>query len=183
MLIRILVFFLETVFSLLIGAALLRGYMNGVRANMTAQPGYFVMAITDWIVKPLRRVLPVAVAKSRIDWASFMAAALLALLFAVLWDLLFGVGYWANGPTALLTLLGFSFKMLLRVALQTTMVLLIGYVIVSWVQPGSPAHSLLARLTEPMLAPLRRVVPLVGGLDLSALLLALLLQISLMLLG
>lgn len=184
MLSQILVFILQTIFFLLIGAALLRGYMNWVRVGMTVQPGLFVMAITDWIVKPLRRVLPVSLAKSRIDWASVIAAALLALLYALLLALLIG-WLWASGfaPAALLGIFTIALKMLVRVALQTAMVLLIGYVIISWVQPGSPAHSLLARLVEPMLAPLRRVVPTIGGLDLSALVLVILLQIGLMILG
>ena len=64
MLIRILAFLLETFFFVLIGAALLRAWMNGCRVNMRAQPGSFVMAVTDWLVKPLRRVLPKAWAHS-----------------------------------------------------------------------------------------------------------------------
>ena len=65
MLIRILSFLLETFFFVLIGAALLRAWMNGCRVNMRAQPGSFVMAVTDWLVKPLRRVLPKAWAQDR----------------------------------------------------------------------------------------------------------------------
>jgi YggT family protein len=75
-----------------------------------------------------------------------------------------------------------ALKMLVRVALQTMMILVIGFAILSWVQPGSPAYSLLGRLTEPLLAPLRRVIPTIGGVDLSALVLILLLQIGLMVL-
>jgi YggT family protein len=73
--------------------------------------------------------------------------------------------------------------MLARVALQTLTMLVFAYVIISWVQPGSPVHGLLSRLIEPPLAPLRRVVPSIGGVDLSAMALLLLLQIGLMLLG
>lgn len=188
MLIRILAFLLETFFFVLIGAALLRAWMNGCRVNMRAQPGSFVMAVTDWLVKPLRRVLPKAWAQSRIDWASVVAAAALALVYALVWALLFGVlmgtgDLTAFGPTALLPLLVFAVKMLVRVALQTAMILVFGFAILSWVQPGSPAYSLLGRLTEPLLAPLRRVIPTIGGVDLSALALILILQIGLMVLG
>ncbi|MDP3797683.1 MAG: YggT family protein [Polaromonas sp.] len=188
MLIRILAFLLEIFFFLLIGAALLRAWMNWLRVNMSAQPGSFVMAVTNWLVKPLRRVLPKALAQSRVDWASVLAAALLALGYALLWGLLFGVVLgatsWAAalGPTAFVSLLVFALKMLTRVALQTLFILVLGYVIMSWIQPGSPAYGLLARLTEPLLAPLRRVIPTVGGLDLSALVLLLVLQIGLMVL-
>lgn len=188
MLIRVLAFLLETFFFVLIGAALLRAWMNGCRVNMRAQPGSFVMAVTDWLVKPIRRVLPKAWAQARIDWASVVAAALLALVYALVWAVLFGVlagmGDLATfGPAALLSVLVFAVKMLVRVALQTAMVLVFGFAILSWVQPGSPAYSLLGRLTEPLLAPLRRVIPAIGGVDLSALALILILQIGLIVLG
>lgn len=180
MLIRIFTFLLETLFFVLIAAALLRAWMNWVRVNLRVQPGSFVMALTDWLVKPLRRTLPKALTQSRIDWASVVAAALLALAYALLWGLLSGLDL---SPMAFGGLLLFALKMLLRVALQTLLVLVLGYAILSWVQPGSPAYGLLARLTEPVLSPLRRVVPLIGGVDLSALALLLLLQIGLMVLG
>ena len=188
MLIRILSFLLETLFFLLIGAALLRAWMNWCRVNMHAQPGSFVLAVSDWLVKPLRRVLPAVIVKSKIDWASLIAAALLALAYALLWAVLFGVllggtDVTSLAPGAVLSLLAFALKMLVRVALQTLMILVVGFAILSWVQPGSPAYSLLGRLTEPLLAPLRRVIPAIGGLDLSALALILILQIGLMVLG
>ncbi|WP_309681965.1 YggT family protein [Polaromonas sp.] len=187
MLIRILGFLLETVFFVLIGAALLRGWMNGLRINMSAQPGGFVMALTDWLVKPLRRTLPQSVTRSRIDWASLLAAALLALMYGLVWWLLFGLLLAAApdlsaGPVVLLGVLGFALKMLLRVALQMMFMAVLGYAILSWVQPGSPAYLLFGRLTEPLLAPLRRVIPAIGGVDLSALLLLVLLQIAMMVL-
>ncbi len=189
MLIRILAFLLETVFFLLIGAALLRAWMNWTRVNMRAQPGIFVMAVTDWLVKPLRRSLPARLLKSPVDWASVIAAVVLALVYAMVWSLLFGVlmgvAHWslAQGAPAFLALLAFAVKMLVRVALQTMMILVIGFAILSWVQPGSPAYVLLGRLTEPLLAPLRRIVPSIGGIDLSALVLILILQVGLMVLG
>jgi YggT family protein len=112
----------------------------------------------------------------------------LAVLYALVWALLFGVLMAAPGgaagfdPFALLGLLIFAVKMLVRVALQTMFILVLGFAILSWVQPGSAAYALLGRLTEPLLAPLRRVIPTIGGVDLSALVLLLLLQIGLMVL-
>ncbi|MBT9477014.1 YggT family protein [Polaromonas sp.] len=180
MLIRIVAFLLETVFFVLIAAALLRAWMNWVRVNMRAQPGSFVMALTDWLVKPLRHALPKSLTQSRVDWASVTAAAAFALVYAVLWGLLSGLDF---SPMALGMLLLFALKMLLRVALQTLLVLVLGYAVLSWIQPGSPAYVLLSRLTEPLLTPLRRVVPMIGGVDLSTLALLVLLQIGLMVLG
>ena len=181
MFVRVLGFLLETVFYLLMGAALLRAYMNWLRINMSAQPGTFVMSLTSWLVKPLRQLLPQALVRSRLDWASLLAAGLLALLYALLAGLLFG--WLGAGGFPALGLLGLALHMLARVALQTLTMLVFAYVIISWVQPGSPVHGLLSRLIEPPLAPLRRVVPSIGGVDLSAMALLLLLQIGLMLLG
>jgi YggT family protein len=188
MLIRVLSFLLESFFFVLIAAALLRAWMNWTRVNMRGQPGVFVMAVTDWLVKPLRLALPKTLAQSKIDWASLLAALLFALAYAMIWSVLFtmvlgDLGMAALAPAMLLALLGFALKMLLRVALQTMMILVIGFAILSWVQPGSPAYSLLGRLTEPLLAPLRRVIPSVGGIDLSAIVLILALQIGLIVLA
>jgi YggT family protein len=184
MLIRILDFLLETLFFLLIASALLRAWMNWLRVNMSAQPGSFVMALTDWLVKPLRRVLPKSLVQSRLDWASLLAAALMALGYGLLVGLLFGLlGGLGFGPLILVGLPWVALQMLLKVALQTLFILVLGYALLSWVQPGSPAYGLLGRLTEPVLAPVRRLIPTVGGVDLSALALMLALQIALMVLG
>ena len=187
MLIRILGFLLETAFFVLIAAALLRAWMNWLRVSMFAQPGSFVMALTDWLVKPLRRTLPQRLLKARVDWASVIAAALMALGYALLWWVLFsvltGVPEAGLNFASAIFLPVFALKMLIRVALQTLFMLVLGYAVLSWVQPGSMAYGLLARLTEPLLAPFRRVIPTVGGVDLSALVLMLVLQIGLMILG
>lgn len=189
MLIRIFSFLLESLFFVLVAAALLRAWMNWLGTNMRVQPGSFVMATTDWLVKPLRRGMPARLTQSRIDWASVVAAVILALLYAVLWTILVGllagslVSIANMAPIALLGALGFAVKMLIRVALQMLFFMVLGFAVLSWVQPASPVFHLLGRLTEPLLAPLRRVVPTVGGVDLSALVLMLILQIGLMLVG
>ena len=193
MLIRILSFVLETIFFVLIGAAMLRGWMNWNRINMRAQPGIFVMAVTDWLVKPLRRVLPKAWAQSRVDWASVLTALLFALAYALVWGLVFGlwIGTFLNSSlfgfdasiTSVIGILLFAIKMCIRVALQTMMILVVGFAILSWIQPQSPVYALLGRLTDPLLTPLRRVIPSIGGVDLSALVLILILQIGLMVFG
>lgn len=180
---RIVLFLLDTLFFFLVAAALLRAWMNLQRVQMSVQPGRFVMAITDWIVKPVRRVLPRTLAQSRIDWGSLLAAELLALLHALLTVLLVqGAGALSqtDALTALPLLAG---VFVLRTVLQLLMVLLIGYAVLSWVQPHSPVMGMLDRLLSPLLRPIRRVVPLVGGVDLSVLLLIVLLQVGLMVVG
>ena len=82
---NVLVFLLDTLFFCLISAALLRAWLNVSRISMVQQPGPFVMALTDWLVRPLRRGMPPAWQRSRWDSASLIAAALLALLQAFVW--------------------------------------------------------------------------------------------------
>ena len=188
MLIRALGFVLETVFFLLIAAVLLRAWMNWLRINMSGQPGSVVMALTDWIVKPLRRVLPKAMVQSRVDWASVVAACVFAIGYATVWGLLFGMltslsqGWTLPSPAILVQLPVFAGKMLLRVALQGLFVMVLGYALLSWVQPAAPAYQLLGRLVEPLLLPLRRFIPTIGGVDLSALVLLVLLQVGMIVL-
>lgn len=181
---RIVLFLLDTLFFFLVGAALLRGWMNTRRLRMAAQPGPFVIAVTDWIVQPLRRSLPRAWAQATVDWGSFLAAVLLALVHAGLVHLL-----WAGALSGVETL-GFAvavpllaLQLLLRTVLQGLMLLLLVYAVLSWVQPFSPLIGTLGRLLEPLLAPVRRIVPTVGGVDLSVLVLLVLLQVGLMVLS
>lgn len=180
---RILLFLLDTVFFFLTGAALLRGWMNTRRMRMTQQPGLFVMAITDWIVRPVRRVLPRAWAQANTDWGSFVAGVLLALLYALIWHLLLaGLMGAMPGLPGWVGVLVLALSFLLRTVLQGCMLLVLAFAVLSWVQPMSPVYGALDRLVEPLLRPIRRLVPTVGGVDLSVLVLLVLLQIGLMLL-
>lgn len=182
---RIVFFLLETLFFFLMAMALLRAWMNHLRVHMSAQPGRFAIAVTDWLVQPMRRILPRALAQSRIDWGSILSAILLALVYGGLWLMLAsGVSEVSASPaTWLITILTMALRILVRTLLQGLMILLIGYAILSWVQPQSPAMGTLDRLCAPLLRPIRRVLPLVGGIDLSVLVLIILLQVGLMILG
>lgn len=189
MLIRIISFLLESLFFVLIAAALLRAWMNGLRINMRIQPGIFAMAVTDWLVKPMRRVMPAALAQSRVDWASVLAAFILAMVYGLVWTAVMTMmsdpihRLSELAPLALLGVVVFALKMLIRVVLQGLFFMVLAFAVLSWLQPSSPAYHQLGRLVEPLITPLRRVLPSLGGVDLSALVLMLMLQIGLMLLG
>lgn len=181
---RILLFLLDTLFFFLVGAALLRGWMNSRRMRMTEQPGVFVMAITDWVVQPMRKTLPRGWAQANTDWGSFLSALVLALGYSALIHTLWqgslpGV---QNLPwTLTVPLMAVTF--LLRTVLQGLMLLALAYAILSWVQPHAPLHAALARLVDPILQPIRRIAPSIGGVDLSVLVLVILLQVGLLLLS
>ncbi|MFM6985362.1 MAG: YggT family protein [Hydrogenophaga sp.] len=179
---HILIFLLEILFFALIAAALLRVWMNRMRLPMSHQPGRFAVAITDWLVLPVRRVLPAALARSRVDWGSLVAAALLAQAYAGLSLLLHSmVGAMPAHVWPVLLLL--AIRMVLRVLLQGLMFLLLAYAVLSWVQPHASARDTLERLCSPLLGPLRRRLPVIGGVDLSVLVLLILLQVGLLMLG
>lgn len=180
---NVLLFLLETLFFVLLAAALLRAWMNHLKISFGAQPGPFVLAVTQWLVSPVRRLLPVLMQQSRFDWGSLMAAFLLALAYGGIQVGLMSMASvgGVSGGAVLLTILALALKILLRTLLQGLMVLVLIYAVFSWVQPDSPVQARLDRLCAPVLRPVRRWVPLVGGVDLSVLVLVLLLQIGLML--
>ena len=174
MLYQIVSFLLDVVAGLLCGACLLRIYMQWQRVPFGNPVGRLVFAFSDWMVLPLRRVLPPA---GRWDWASLLAALLVELAqYGVLWVLL-GAG------AGLQWLPWLALFGVVRVAITGLIGLMIVYAVLSWVQTQSPASEVIARLCEPLLRPLRRIIPLVGGIDLSPLVLLVLLQVAMMVLG
>jgi YggT family protein len=175
MLYQIPAFLLDVIVGLLGGACLLRLYMQYHRVPFGNPLGRFVFAITDWIVLPLRRVVPPV---KRWDLASAVAAWLLVMAkFVLLWMLAGGLGRWTILP--LVSLIG-----LLQLAVSGLTALLIVYAILSWV-PGASSmlQDLIARLAEPLVRPLRRFIPLLGGVDLSPLAAIVLLQVVAIVLG
>jgi YggT family protein len=175
MLYQIPSFLLDVIVGLLGGACLLRLYMQYHRVPFGNPLGRFVFAVTDWIVLPLRRIVP---SVKRWDLASAIAAWLLVMAkFLLLWMLMGSLGRWAILP--LVSLIG-----LLQLAFSGLTALLIVYVVLSWVpNASSMLQDLIARLAEPLVRPLRRFIPLVGGVDLSPLAAIVLLQIGAIVLG
>ena len=178
MLYQIFSLLLEVAVSVLAGACLLRLYMQHQRIPMSARSGNplgrFVFALTDWLVLPLRRVVP---SLGRWDMASLVAAFLLELgQFALLW-LIAGAG---GGLFAVPILAAFG---VLRLFISGMTGLIIVYAVLSWVQTRSVMSDVIERLVAPALMPIRRVLPLIGGIDLSPLVLLLLLQIASIVLG
>jgi YggT family protein len=182
---RVAFYLLDTLFFFLVAAALLRAWMNHLRVHMSAQPGRLVIAMTDWLVVPVRRLLPRPLAQSVVDWGSLMAAVLLALAYGGVWLMLAAAfsPVAASSTALLLAIPAMAFKLMLRTVFQGLMVILLAYAVLSWVQPHAPVLATLERLSAPLLRPVRRIVPTLGGVDLSVLVLIILLQVGLMVLG
>ena len=178
MLYQITSLLLEVAAGLIAGTCLLRLYMQYQRIPMSVRSGNplakFIFALTDWLVLPLRRVIP---SVGRWDMASLVGAFLVQLAqFVILWAL--------TGMTAsMLSVVVLAAFGLVRMAISGMTGLVIIYAILSWVQSHSVGADFLERLVMPVLIPIRRVVPLVGGIDLSPLVLLLILQVAGIVLG
>jgi YggT family protein len=160
-------FLLDVAAGLLGGACLLRLYMQHQRIPFGNPVGRFVFALTDWIVLPLRRVLP---GYKRWDFASLVAAYLFELAQFGILALMIGRGFSVVPAIALFGLV--------RLLISGMIGLVIVYAILSWVRADSPITDVIDRLAAPMLRPFRKIIPLVGGFDLSPLALLVLLQVA-----
>ncbi|MCS6944517.1 MAG: YggT family protein [Sutterellaceae bacterium] len=168
---------LETAGALLGVALLLRSYMNWVGMPSRNPLAQFAIALTDWAVRPLRRLLP---AVGRWDSASLLAAYLVAVVMLILTFMLIGAGP-SSWPWP--TLLFAALVQVLRWALYMVFFLTLVHVVLSWVNPYAPVAPAIAMLVRPFLAPLQRIVPPIGGVDLSPLLLIVLVNVLLLILS
>jgi YggT family protein len=172
-----IVFIVRTVLQvLLVTVFLLRFLLPLVKADMRNPLTQFVLRITNPIVLPLRRLIPPA---GRVDTASLLAVILVQLVTTA--TLLLLRNFTLTDPLLLLRL---AVMELMVTVVQFYFFAVFIYALLSWVAPGtySPAASLLASLCEPLLRPIRRIVPPIAGLDLSAVIVLIGLQALLILL-
>jgi len=174
---QLLVDFVASFFVFLL---LLRFHFQWLRVPFRNPIGAFVMATTDWIVRPARRAIPPF---GGLDFASLVAAWLLQAL--ALWVLvsirdLDSVAA-VSSPLARIALL--AVVDLVRYSLYLLIFAVLVQVVLSWVNPYSPVAPLFQSITRPFLAPIRRLVPPIANVDLSPLVLLLLLQVLLIPMG
>jgi YggT family protein len=177
MLVQALVFVLDAIFHLFILAILVRFWMQVVGAPTRNPIAQFSMALTDFIVKPLRRVIPGAF---RLDLASLVAALLLEYLLQFLVYLLVG-GSPGENPGVFGLLLFFAFVKLVRLSVYVFIGAVFIQALISWVSPHHPVGPFFNAFTRPLLKPFQRAVPPIGGVDITPMLVILLLYLILML--
>lgn len=164
-----LIFLFKTLTDLYLIAFLLRFVLQWVRASYYNPLSQFILRVTSPLVVPARRVLP---SIGGVDAPTLIV--LIALEFLVTWALTALLGFsLPAGPFVLYVLLR-----LVALTLRFYTIALLIYVLLSWFggRGASALGSVLGDLVEPVLRPVRRIVPPIGGLDLSPLLLMLLLQ-------
>jgi YggT family protein len=171
MLISTGLFALQAILDFLTALFLFRFYLFLIRFNLgTYQPelSRWVTTMTDWAVLKLRRVIPPL---RSFDIASLIPAVLLQLAFLLIhhWSL-------SSHGQGLQFILQLIFNLLDLIIHGLVGILFIS-VVISWVQPHSAMQGMMNKLSDPILDPIRRVIPLIGGLDLSALVALLALQV------
>lgn len=173
MLSEALLFLLNVIVQSYAAILLLRFHLQWLRAPMRNPVGEFVMVLTDFVVLRARRYIPSAWG---FDSATLLAAWLVEVLYltGVMWI----TGYLGQGfsPTGLLVL---ALVKLLTISLYLLMGAVFVQAILSWVNPHSPISPVLNAITYRFLQPLRRIVPMLGNVDLSSMLLLIICQLML----
>lgn len=171
-----LIYLVSTVVDLYVTAILLRLLLQWVRADFYNPLCQFLIKVTNPVVVPARRIIP---SIGKLDTASVVVMLLLELVQLIL------IGLISQMEFAFQFLLLFAMKKLLVTLLMTYFVLIIAQVIVSWIanQTRHPIIPLIHQLTEPVLRPFNKLVPPLGGIDLSPLFALIGLRFLLLLLG
>jgi len=154
-------FLIDTAFSLYLMVVILRLWLQLVRADFYNPFSQFVVKATNPLVLPLRRIIP---SLGRLDTATLLLAYVVMLGKLVVLQLL------QSGQVALVPSLVFAVILLIKEAFTLLFWILVIRALLSWFSQGrSPVEYVMHQLTEPLLRPVRRILPPLGGLDLSVL--------------
>ncbi len=169
-------FLIETLIHLYLVALLLRILLEAIRADFYNPICQVLIRVTDPVVKPLGRIIPHL---GPVNIAALLVLYLLQLIGLFILAAMAGI---SPDPLVLAVL---ALRRLVRMLLILYLVLIIIGVILSWVGQGfrHPLVPLIFQLTEPVLAAIRRVMPNLGGLDLSPLVAIIGIQFLIILLG
>lgn len=173
---QIFEFLVDAVAAFLVFLLLARFHFQWLRVPFRNPLGEFVVACTNWIVYPARRVVP---SLGGLDLASWLAAWLVQGIALYVTLALRGWDAGSRIGTALAGLAAIAFVDLLRFSMYILMFAIIVQVVMSWVNPYHPFAAVIDAMTRRFLRPLRRVVPPIANVDLSPLVLIILLQVLL----
>lgn len=169
-------FLIDALVSFFCTLFMLRFIMQLARVSFAGQLGDFVVKLTNWGVKPLRRIVP---GVGGVDWASLIAALWLQLALSGALLALSSAPITADAFGTLLMILMLAIRGLLRLSIYILIGALVLQAVLSWVNPYSPIAGPVNQLVRPVLAPLRRYIPTISGIDLSPLVVILLLNMLL----
>lgn len=174
-----LIFLIDAVIGFFTLLLLLRFFMQLNRVSFANQIGTFVVQLTNWAVKHLRRVVP---GLGGLDLASLLPALALQCALVLIVFLLRSSPVAVGEGTLALLVLWHGLLGTLRVAIWVFIGALFLQAVLSWVNPHSPLGLPVMQLTRPILQPIQRILPPIANIDLSPLVAILLLQVILILL-
>jgi YggT family protein len=178
MMVNLFTLIVGTLADVLSLAFLARFIMQWTRAPFQNPVGQFVLAITDWAVRPARKVVP---GLFGLDLASLLLAWLIQSVYL---SIIVGItGMFAAASSAVGVILMVALIETARLAIQLASGIVIVAALMSWINPYAPLAPLFEQLADPLLRPVRRFIPAVGGLDLSPVVVLLGLQALLIVLG
>lgn len=174
---QILVFLLDTILGLLSLALLLRFYFQLLRVPYYNSISQFLIAVTDFIVRPARRFIP---GWGGIDLSTLILAWLLECIIVTSVYLVQGYNLGANIGTAsgIMGLLGIV--EIIKMTLYIVLIMIIMQAVLSWINPNSPLAPLLDSFTRPFLTVFRKRIPSIANVDLSPLFVLIIIQLLLM---
>lgn len=172
MFVQIATFLVDNIVAFFVILLLARFHFQWLRVGFRNPAGEFILATTNWIVMPARRVIP---GLGGLDLATLLAAWLLQ-----------GLGLWihtalAGTEPSALSIAAVALVQLLRYSVFILIFAVFVQAILSWVNPEAPVAPVFNAVTRPFLRPLRRFIPPVGRVDLTPLVLLLILWVLLML--
>ncbi len=176
MLAQAIAFVVETVFNIFILTALVRFWMQALRAPARNPLAQFTMALTDFAVKPMRRLLP---GLFKLDIASLAVAWIGEVILLAILSLLQGVEI-VNGA-ALSVILFLALVKLVRLTVYIIMGAVLLQALLSWVNPYHPVAPFFDALARPFLKPFQKAIPPIGGVDITPVLVLIACQLVLML--
>ena len=155
-----LVFVVNALTSLYLLVLLLRFWLPWLRADFRNPLAQGILKLTSPVIIPLRRVVP---SFGRLDTATILVAFIVQYVAILLILLIIGASatFYAIAITAVVKLVSLSVNLF--------MFAIFVRIILSWISPGqyNPATAIITTLTEPLLLPVRRIVPAMGGFDIS----------------
>lgn len=176
MLAQAIAFVVETVFNIFILTALVRFWMQALRAPARNPLAQFTMALTDFAVKPMRRLLP---GLFKLDIASLAVAWIGEVILLAILSVLQGVEI-VNGA-ALSVILFLALVKLVRLTVYIIMGAVLLQALLSWVNPYHPVAPFFDALARPFLKPFQKAIPPIGGVDITPVLVLIACQLVLML--
>ena len=166
-------FLLTSLASLLTLLFLLRFFMQLFKAPFKNLLGQMVISLTDFIVKPTRKLVP---SLGKIDLSTLLLAFLTQLLLNICLLKLRGLPFSIEEHSAWPNLICLGLIGVLRTSLDLFFYALMLQVILSWVNPYTPITDVLNSLTKPILAPIQRILPTASGIDFSPMVALILIQ-------